>query len=137
MGPKLLVWLVTKFLTVVFLNRFFLWFCGGVPGKQYMLIVEDGNSIAKYLVRTFDGVARYSHLRKDNYFYFNCLTGHYMRDNCPSYLKEENFRALKAGPIDNVHVISGSFNDQLQARKYNKVKCRHTAHFMLNREANL
>jgi betaine lipid synthase len=38
-------------------------------------IHKDGLSIAKYVARTLDGVAQNSHLRSDNYFYFNCLTG--------------------------------------------------------------
>lgn len=28
-----------------------------------------------YAARTFDGVAQHSHLRSDNYFYFNCMMG--------------------------------------------------------------
>lgn len=38
-------------------------------------IHKDGLSIAKYVARTLDGVAQNSHLRSDNYFYYNCLTG--------------------------------------------------------------
>lgn len=29
------------------------------------------------MARTLDGVAQNSHLRSDNYFYYNCLTGRY------------------------------------------------------------
>jgi betaine lipid synthase len=50
-------------------------FGGGVPCKQYKLIGKDKLSIAAYVARTLDGVAQNSHLRSDNYFYFNCLTG--------------------------------------------------------------
>ncbi len=50
-------------------------FGGGVPCKQYNLIGKDKLSIAAYVARTLDGVAQNSHLRSDNYFYFNCLTG--------------------------------------------------------------
>ena len=46
-----------------------------MPCKQYRLIHKDGVKIASYVGRTFDGVARNSHLRSDNYFYYNCLTG--------------------------------------------------------------
>ena len=50
-------------------------FGAGVPCKQYKLIHKDGLRISTYVARTFDGVARTSHLRKDNYFYYNCCTG--------------------------------------------------------------
>ncbi len=46
-----------------------------MPCKQYNLIGKDKLSIASYVARTLDGVAQNSHLRSDNYFYFNCLTG--------------------------------------------------------------
>lgn len=46
-----------------------------MPCKQYALIGKDKLSIASYVARTMDGVAQNSHLRSDNYFYFNCLTG--------------------------------------------------------------
>ena len=58
-------------------------FGGGVPCKQYNLIGKDRLSIASYVARTMDGVAQNSHLRSDNYFYFNCLTG-----RCARQLKE-------------------------------------------------
>jgi hypothetical protein len=60
-------------------------------------------------------------LRKSNYFYYNCLTGKFLRDNCPSYLREANFNKLKAGIIDRLTVATGTFLDELKARKYSKV----------------
>jgi hypothetical protein len=50
-------------------------FGGGIPLKQYQLIQKDGIHMATYAARTFDGVAPDCHIRKDNWFYFNCLTG--------------------------------------------------------------
>lgn len=50
-----------------------------MPCKQYNLIGKDRLSIASYVARTMDGVAQNSHLRSDNYFYFNCLTGRCVR----------------------------------------------------------
>lgn len=50
-------------------------FGGGIPLKQYQLIRRDGVHMATYAARTFVGVAEHSHLRRDNYFYFNCCTG--------------------------------------------------------------
>ena len=57
--------------TLMLLSRF----GAGVPCKQYKLIHKDGLRISTYVARTFDGVARTSHLRKDNYFYYSCCTG--------------------------------------------------------------
>jgi betaine lipid synthase len=120
-GPVWLVDVIIRFLAVLFLNRFVLWFGGGVPCKQYRLIHKDGLRISQYIARTFDGVALNSHLRKDNYFYFNCCTGHFARDSCPSYLTPEGFQTLKDGAIDNLVIMNGTFMQALQSRKYTKV----------------
>lgn len=92
-----------------------------MPCKQYRLIHKDGLRISEYAARTFDGVARSSHLRSDNYFYYSCLTGRFERDNCPSYLQPANFGALKEGLIDNLTITTSTFMDQLTARTYTKV----------------
>lgn len=83
------MWAFTKLLALLLFNRAVLWFGGGVPCKQYKLICDDGVPIESYIGRTMDGVAENSHLATSNYFYFNCLTGHFTRDNCPSYLARE------------------------------------------------
>jgi betaine lipid synthase len=92
-----------------------------VPCKQYRLIHKDGLRISEYVARTFDGVARNSHLRTDNYFYYSCLTGHFSKDNCPSYLEKANFEALKAGAIDRLTIMTSTFMEQLCARTFTKV----------------
>jgi Protein of unknown function (DUF3419) len=61
-------------------------FGAGVPCKQYQLILNDGLKMSTYAARVLDGVAKNSHLRKDNYFYYSCALGKYARDNCPAYL---------------------------------------------------
>jgi betaine lipid synthase len=48
--------------------------------------MNDGLKMSTYAARVMDGVAQNSHLRKDNYFYYNCALGRFSRDNCPSYL---------------------------------------------------
>lgn len=96
-------------------------FGGGIPCKQYRLIYKDGLRISEYAARTFDGVARNSHLATDNYFYYSCLTGRFTKSNCPSYLKEENFEALKAGAIDNLNIVTSTFMEQLSSRTFTKV----------------
>ncbi|EFJ43864.1 hypothetical protein VOLCADRAFT_83033 [Volvox carteri f. nagariensis] len=120
-GPKLLVWLFVKFVSLVLFNKAVLWFGGGVPGKQYALIKADGIPIERYIARTMDGVAENSHVRKHNYFYYNCLTGKFLRDNCPTYLREAGFAALKGGLVENLTVSTNFFMEELKARTYTKV----------------
>jgi betaine lipid synthase len=121
-GPKLLVWIFSKLLALLLFNRPVLWFGGGVPCKQYALIVRDGVTIEQYLARTVDGIAESSSLRHDNYFYYNCLQGRFLRDNCPAFLKEDNAKRLvREGLLDRLTVASGFFLDELEARLYDKV----------------
>jgi hypothetical protein len=68
------------------------------------------------------GIAENSHLRKSNYFYYNCITGHFLRDNCPSYLREAEFSRLHGGLINRLTIASGFFLDELRARKFTKVR---------------
>lgn len=96
-------------------------FGGGVPCKQYRLIQKDGLRISQYIARTLDGAAMSSHLRKDNYFYFNCCTGRFARDSCPSYLTPANFKQLKGGDIDRLEIMNGVFMQALMSRKFTKV----------------
>lgn len=110
-------WAAAPDLDTAWLRRF----GAGVPCKQYRLIHKDGLRISSYVARTFDGVARNSHLRKDNYFYYNCLTGRFTHESCPSYLIKENFTALKSGLIDNLTIATGTFMEALTSRTYTKV----------------
>ena len=96
-------------------------FGGGVPCKQYKLILKDGLRISQYIARTLDGAAMHSHMRKDNYFYFNCCTGRFARESCPSYLKQDSFEQLKGGDIDKLEIMNGVFMQALMSRKYTKV----------------
>ena len=88
---------------------------------QYRLIQKDGVCICKYAARTFDAVARTSHLRHDNYFYYNCLTGRYARDNCPAYLEPAHFDFLRDGGLDRLEIVNGTFLETLRSRQFTKV----------------
>lgn len=92
-----------------------------MPCKQYRLIQKDGLRISQYIARTLDGAAMHSHLRKDNYFYFNCCTGRFARQSCPSYLKQNSFEQLRGGDIDKLEIMNGVFMQALMSRKYTKV----------------
>ena len=104
-------------------------FGGGVPCKQYRLIHRDGLRISDYIARTFDNAAQHSHLRSDNYFYYNCCTGRFLKDCCPSYLTRDGFNRLKAGRLEALHIVSAYFKEQLQARMYSKVSVVHADAF--------
>ena len=73
------------------------------------------------VARTLDGMMMNSHLKRHNYFYYNCMMGHFTKDNCPSYLKPENFQKLKDGAIDKLFIENGTFMDALAMKKYTKV----------------
>lgn len=114
---EMFIWVAS----LIFLNKAVLWYGGGVPAKQFELIQQDKVHIGSYIARTFDGVAQNSHLRKDNYFYYNCLMGKFTRENCPTYLRPDSFSMLKAGGTEKLEVVTGTFLDALRARKYTKV----------------
>ncbi len=59
-------------------------------------IHKDGLSIASYVARTLDGVAQNSHLRSDNYFYYNCLMGRCVTNCIPPTPYHSRFNALLA-----------------------------------------
>ena len=119
--PAPLLSVISDAAALLFFNRVTLWFGAGVPLKQYQLIRRDGIHMSAYAARTFDGVAQHSHLRTENYFYYNCLTGEFDRDNCPAYLTPEGFAKLKAGAVDNLFIVNDFFLPTLNARKYSKV----------------
>lgn len=118
---QMINYMVQKLFGIVFLNKFMIWFGGGVPKKQAELIKQDNCTITKYFFRCLDGVMKHSHIAKDNYFYYNILTGKYSKDCCPAYLKEENFLKLKQGLIDNLIISTDYFMNELHNRKYDKV----------------
>ena len=102
-------------------NRVVSWYAGGVPPRQLELIKGNGISVMTYFKRVLNGVLKHSYICKENYFYYNILTGRYDKNNCPAYLKPENFRALKDGLIDNLHIRNNYFLDELRDGTYDKV----------------
>ena len=47
----------------------------------------------------------------------------FARDNCPAYLGEKNFNALKGQKlIKNLNIVSGTFMSALTQRKYSKAR---------------
>ena len=77
-----------------------------VPASQLALF--EGN-ICRHVL---DNLFLNTHIAKDNYFYYGYFYGAYTRENCPRYLKRENFAALKrivdAGRIE---IRTGTLKD--------------------------
>ena len=124
-------WLVTLMKTLplfilrvvnrIVLNPAVLWWGMGVPYNQWKLITGDGRSMTEYAYATVHGIAYETHIKTKNYFYLACLTGKYTHECCPRFLTKEGFNELKAGKVENVHVHTTAFLDQLTARMYTKI----------------
>jgi hypothetical protein len=63
----------------------------GVPERQMALGLHRPNNLAMVIERVFFR----TDLVKDNYFYSGYILGYYKPDNCPRYLRKENFAAMK------------------------------------------
>lgn len=65
----------------------------GVPERQMNLGMHRPNNLALVIDRIF--FMEKSDLVNDNYFYSGYFLGHYKKNNCPRYLREENFGKMK------------------------------------------
>lgn len=63
----------------------------GVPERQMALGLHRPNNIAMVIERVFFK----TDLVNDNYFYAGYILGKYKKNNCPRYLRSENFQKLK------------------------------------------
>ncbi len=63
----------------------------GVPERQMALGLHRPNNLAMVIERIFFK----TDLVNDNYFYAGYLLGYYTPNNCPRYLRKENFDAMK------------------------------------------
>jgi len=83
----------------------------GVPERQMALGLHRPNNLAMVIERVFFK----TDLVNDNYFYSGYLLGYYKPDNCPRYLRKENFdimkKYLKLGKLKLVH---GTILDAIQ-----------------------
>lgn len=75
----------------------------GVPERQMALGLHRPNNLALVIERVFFK----TDLVTDNYFYAGYLLGYYKPDNCPRYLKKENYakmrKHLQNGKLKLVH----------------------------------
>lgn len=101
--------------TLLIGNPVFLWKALGVPANQAKMM---GNSVWAYVKNTLEPLLYRSLISKDNYFYYLCLTGHYLIDNCPDYLTLKGYKrltgrdlTLESSPINNVRLHTDTLND--------------------------
>ena len=48
--------------------------------------------------------------------------GRFLRDNCPTYLKPDSFKQLKAGGTGRLDVRTGTFLDALRSDHFTKAR---------------
>merc|ERR1711988_193785 len=112
---KTIPFMILRVINRIVLNPAVLWWGMGVPYNQWKLINGDGRSMLEYAYATTHGIAYETHLKSKNYFYLACLTGKYTHECCPRFLTTEGFNKLKNGAVENVHVHTTAFLDQLTA----------------------
>ena len=87
----------------------------GVPHPQRRLVQgQHPGGVSGFIRDAIEYVFRHLPV-SENYFWRVYLTGSYTRDCCPSYLKEENFNALKAGLVDCIEPHTCTVTEFLQA----------------------
>ena len=87
----------------------------GVPKAQRLQIERqyDGR-VSKFVQDCLEAVLTQIPIQ-ENYFWRVYITGHYTRDCCPEYLKEENFQRLRDGLVDRVTAHTDSVTGFLRS----------------------
>ena len=116
-APAALVSTASAVVTSLLLNRFTLWFGGGIPTNQWKMICADGVRLSTYIARTLDGVARACHVKADNPYYHVSLMGRFDKDTPVEWLKPESVAALReSDALDKLSVVTEPFLDALSSR---------------------
>eukprot|EP00475_Leptophrys_vorax_P004769 TRINITY_DN1283_c0_g1_i1.p1 TRINITY_DN1283_c0_g1~~TRINITY_DN1283_c0_g1_i1.p1 ORF type:complete len:741 (+),score=247.55 TRINITY_DN1283_c0_g1_i1:43-2265(+) len=105
------------FISLVLNRKRFMWNALGVPKKQMKLLLNEfDGDLGKCIMETFDPVAARGILPSENYFYYLCLLGEYSQECCPSYLKPDNYLALRSHKnLKNVRINTKKFIEVLRA----------------------
>lgn len=83
---KMVRWLMNRHITMSLL---------GVPRPQRQLILEDfDGGVGEFLTKQLRHIFTQLHI-SDNYFWYLYTHGNYSTENCPEYLKAQNFDILK------------------------------------------
>jgi len=109
------------FMNILLFNSITVWYAGGVPNRQRSLILKDENNLVNYMGRCINGILNNSHIKTENYFYYNIFRGMYSKINCPAYLKLNNYLKLRDGRLQKLTISTNTFIDELKSREYSKV----------------
>ena len=88
----------------------------GVPRSQIRIITNDidsNNKFIKFIENSYDVAFKRWSIRDDNYFFYGLLMGYFRKNNCPDYLKEENFNFLKEN-VEKINIFNGTLNDYMR-----------------------
>lgn len=93
----------------------------GVPYSQRRLVQKHyPGGIVAFSKFCLNYVMTKTHLKNDNYFYYQYLAGNYSHESCPNYLKESHFNKLKSMDLLNkVTFITSSVSDYLKSTPIN------------------
>lgn len=99
-----------------FINQIPIHYLAGVPVSQEKLVSDNGKEkMVQYLRCCFDKTFRHNS-GASNYFYKVYFHGHYFKDCCPEYLKEENFETIKS-QIEKLSFSTETVNAYLKRSK--------------------
>ena len=87
----------------------------GVPKSQIKIVTGgkyNSKKLFKFIVNSYDFILKKWSLKNENYFFHGLVLGYFTTENCPEYLKQENFNFLKEN-IDKVNIFNGTLNDYM------------------------
>ena len=98
-----------------------MWKLFGVPCKQMnMITYDDKRSFGEYLTTSLVNAFKYSDIMKDNHYYYVIFNGSFTKHNCPEYLKEYNYMALRNKISNKLTNLNDSILNVLQQNDINK-----------------
>jgi len=84
----------------------------GIPVVQRLFLEKEVTS--NYARKIIDGIF-YDIPVQDNYFWRVYCFGSYTKNCCPEYLKEDNFKLLKGGLVDNISLHTTTITEFLNS----------------------
>lgn len=112
------------FCTISSFSNVLLWNMCGVPQAQYNMITKhDKRSLYDYIWNhTLKPVITKTDIIHDNHFYYLLLNGKFTKQNCPDYLKENNYEKLKDKLIQKKMLnVNSTFIEVLKSNHFDKV----------------
>ena len=103
------------------LLKIFIFEFAGVPNSQIKIICDgeyNKDKLYTFIKKSYTMVAKNWSIKNENHFFHVLLMGYYTKNNCPEYLREENFEYLKKN-IKKIKLFNGTLNDYMN-NKNNK-----------------